>query len=130
MALLGQRDGTLLAGCHQTGIMRIAADGTTTPASQGLAARSMSALALSPDFEHDGVLYTAGIEDGVLRSADRGATWESVGALPTNQVLSLAVVPAHAAGARAARGDRRRPLPLDRLRGTLGTRGVPRGRGG
>ncbi len=93
MALLGQRDGTLLAGCHQTGIMRIAADGTTTPASQGLAARSMSALALSPNFERDGVLYTAGIEDGVLRSADRGATWQSVGALPTDQVLSLAVVP-------------------------------------
>ena len=93
MALLGQSDGTMLAGCHQNGIMRIAADGTTTPANQGIAARSMSALALSPDFERDGVLYTAGIEDGVLRSADRGATWQPVGALPTNQVLSLAVAP-------------------------------------
>ena len=93
MALLGQPDSTILAGCHQTGIMRIAADGTTTPANQGLAARSMSALALSPDFERDGVLYTAGIEDGVLRSADRGATWQPVEALPTNQVLSLAVAP-------------------------------------
>jgi photosystem II stability/assembly factor-like uncharacterized protein len=93
MALLGQPDGTMLAGCHQNGIMRIAADGTTTPANQGIAARSMSALALSPDFERDGVLYTAGIEDGVLRSADRGATWQPVGALPTNQVLSLAVAP-------------------------------------
>ncbi len=93
MSLLGQPDGTILAGCHQSGIMRVGADGTTTPANQGLAARSMSALALSPDFERDGVLYTAGIEDGVLRSDDRGATWQPVGALPTNQVLSLAVAP-------------------------------------
>ncbi|MFN4293538.1 MAG: WD40/YVTN/BNR-like repeat-containing protein [Thermoflexales bacterium] len=34
-------------------------------------------LAVSPDFERDGVALAATAEDGVLRSADRGVTWHA-----------------------------------------------------
>jgi hypothetical protein len=84
-----------VAGLHQSGIYRSSDRGRTwEPASEGLAARSMSALLVSPAYVEDRTLFAAGIEDGVLRSQDAGASWErAADGLPGPQVLSLAISP-------------------------------------
>lgn len=41
----------------------------------------VTALAASPDYAHDGVLWAA-TSAGLMRSAERGLTWEPVGELP------------------------------------------------
>ena len=99
MALATDTSGkTLLAGLHQGGVWRSPDAGNDwDPASHGLAARSMSTLAVSPAFHEDRTLFAAGIEDGVLRSRDGGETWQRTGdGLPGPQVLSLAVSPRYA----------------------------------
>jgi photosystem II stability/assembly factor-like uncharacterized protein len=96
MALASDPSGKLLvAGLHQGGVYRSDDGGATwEAASQGLAARSMSSLLVSPVFHEDRTLFAAGIEDGVLRSRDGGETWERSGdGLPGPQVLSLAISP-------------------------------------
>ena len=54
-----------------------------------------SALVVSPDFERDGMLLAATLEDGVFSSEDRGARWQpwNFGLFDLN-VLSLALSPA------------------------------------
>jgi photosystem II stability/assembly factor-like uncharacterized protein len=96
MALVSDPSGeTLVAGLHQNGIYRSLDTGRTwEAANDGLAARSMSTLLVSPAFHEDRTLFAAGIEDGVLRSRDGGDTWQPAGdGLPGPQVLSLAVSP-------------------------------------
>jgi photosystem II stability/assembly factor-like uncharacterized protein len=89
------RGEALVAGLHQSGLFRSADGGHTwEAANKGLAARSMSALLVSPAFHEDRVLVAAGIEDGVLRSRDGGETWGYANeGLPGPQILSLAVSP-------------------------------------
>ena len=100
MALVTDPSGkTLLAGLHQGGLWRSPDMGGNAweSASEGLAARSMSTLALSPAFHEDRTMFAAGIEDGVVRSKDGGETWQRIGdALPGPQVLSLAISPRYA----------------------------------
>jgi hypothetical protein len=90
--------GVVIAGAHQGGLWRSTDHGANwSHASDGMIARSMSAVAVSPGFADDHTLFAAGVEDGVLRSQDAGVTWESVGTgLPGSQVLSLAIAPDHA----------------------------------
>lgn len=100
MALVSDPSGAVVtAGTHQGGLWRSTDHGVTwAHASEGVAARSMSVVAVSPAFADDQTLYAAGVEDGVLRTLDGGASWESVGSgLPGSQVLSLALAPDHAA---------------------------------
>lgn len=54
----------------------------------------ISALAVSPNFAHDGVLFAGTMEDGLLRSADRGSQWSpwNFGLLDLG-VICLAVSP-------------------------------------
>ncbi|MBI3971341.1 MAG: hypothetical protein HY332_08625 [Chloroflexi bacterium] len=90
-----RRSSTIAAGLHQSGVYISRDQGNTWEASnEGLAARSMSTLIISPVFHEDRTMFAAGIEDGVLRSRDGGETWEKVGeGLPGPQVLSLAISP-------------------------------------
>ncbi|MGI8424484.1 MAG: hypothetical protein ACR2NO_10305 [Chloroflexota bacterium] len=100
MAMASDQAGkTLVAGLHQGGVWRSSdSGGRWEAASEGLAARSMSTLAISPAFHEDRSLFAAGIEDGVLRSKDGGETWQRIGdGLPGPQVLSLGVSPRYAA---------------------------------
>ena len=99
MSLVSDTTGaTVIAGSHQGGLWRSTDNGATWGrASEGVAARSMSVIAVSPAFADDQTLYAAGVEDGVLRSRDAGLTWEAVsGVLPGSQVLSLSLAPDHA----------------------------------
>src|SRR5205085_10717902 len=96
MALAGDPASKILvAGLHQNGVFRSADGGKSWERSdQGLAARSMSTLLVSPGFTADHTLFASGIEDGVLRSSDSGKSWERVSeGLPGPQVLSLSISP-------------------------------------
>lgn len=57
----------------------------------------ISCLAVSPGYDHDGVILAGSLEDGVLRSADRGRRWAqwNFGLLDLS-VMSLAISPAFA----------------------------------
>ncbi len=91
-------DRTVFAGV-EGGILR-SLDGGHAWSSASLSEPSLrlrpivSALEISPDFERDGVLFAGTMEDGVFRSADRGASWVAwnFGLLDLN-VLCLAVSP-------------------------------------
>lgn len=62
-----------------------------------LPAPAITALAVSPSFARDGVLFAGAAEDGVLCSNDGGATWESWNfGLYDRHVFSLAVSPDYA----------------------------------
>ncbi|MDQ3702868.1 MAG: hypothetical protein M3442_18375, partial [Chloroflexota bacterium] len=96
MALASDSAGTsLVAGLHQNGLFRSTDGGSSwEPANDGLAARSMSSLAVSPEYQEDDTLFAAGIEDGILRSRTSGTSWEHVNeGLPSPQILSLAMSP-------------------------------------
>lgn len=96
MTLVGDASGqNLVAGLHQSGLFRSTDGGRSwEAASEGLAARSMSGLLLSPVFHEDRTVFAAGIEDGVLRSKDGGETWEPVNeGLPGPQIISMAISP-------------------------------------
>jgi photosystem II stability/assembly factor-like uncharacterized protein len=58
-------------------------------------APTVTALAISPDYEADGILFAGTAEDGVFRSKDRGARWGAwnFGLLDLN-TLCLALSPA------------------------------------
>lgn len=52
----------------------------------------VSALAVSPDFEEDKTLFAATLEDGILRSADGGLSWQAWNfGLLDKQVFCLAI---------------------------------------
>ncbi len=96
MTLVSDESGKgLVAGLHQSGLFRSTDGGQTwEEANEGLAARSMSSLLVSPAFHEDHTLFAAGIEDGILRSRDGGQTWEHANeGLPGPQILSLALSP-------------------------------------
>jgi hypothetical protein len=68
-------DGGVFAGVHG-GVMR-SEDGGVSWNSSALTSPPpvISALSISPDFERDGVLLAATLEDGVFRSDDRSRRW-------------------------------------------------------
>ena len=47
--------------------------------------RGCEVVACSPSFSGDGTLYVGAIEGGLLRSRDRGDTWDQVAGIPVNQ---------------------------------------------
>ena len=58
----------------------------------------MTGLVVSPNYEQDGLLFGATLEDGVLRSPDRGRRWHAWNfGLLDMHVLALAISPAFAA---------------------------------
>jgi photosystem II stability/assembly factor-like uncharacterized protein len=68
----------LLAGLHRHGVARASHAGLGwTLSNDGLKARVLLGLALSPGFETDQTLFAAGPDDGVLISRDAGASWDS-----------------------------------------------------
>jgi len=75
---------TAVAACGSTwvvgsnGDIAFSRDGGANWQIANLPARSrVLGLALSPDFQRDGVALAATADDGVLRSADHGATWHA-----------------------------------------------------
>jgi photosystem II stability/assembly factor-like uncharacterized protein len=88
---------TVFAGVHG-GILRSTDGGATWEAAVLRTPPPLvSALALSPDYAEDGILFAATMEDGVFRSGDRGGHWAAwnFGLLDLN-ILALAVSPAFA----------------------------------
>ncbi|HEY1296724.1 MAG TPA: hypothetical protein VGJ60_26905, partial [Chloroflexota bacterium] len=67
----------LLAGLHRNGVARASVHAGTdwTLANEGLHARLLLGLVLSPEFEVDHLLFAFGPDDGVLMSPDEGTTW-------------------------------------------------------
>jgi photosystem II stability/assembly factor-like uncharacterized protein len=54
----------------------------------------VSALAISPNYLEDGVLFAGTLEDGIFRSTDRGSTWKACNfGLIDLQVLSIVLSP-------------------------------------
>ncbi len=55
----------------------------------------VSALAISPNYESDGVVFAATLEDGIFRSEDQGVSWQAwnFGLFDPN-IISIAVSPA------------------------------------
>jgi photosystem II stability/assembly factor-like uncharacterized protein len=86
--------GAVFAGVHG-GVLR-SEDGRVRWDSSALASPPpvISSLNISPDFERDGVLLAATLEDGIFRSDDRGRRWTpwNFGLLDLN-VLCLALSP-------------------------------------
>ena len=63
---------------HRQGVARASGDGVGwTLVNNGLQARVLLSLALSPGFETDQTMFAAGPDDGVLISRDAGRTWVS-----------------------------------------------------
>jgi photosystem II stability/assembly factor-like uncharacterized protein len=90
-------DGRVFAGLH--GGILLSTDGGTTwkvvdlPPPPPL----ISALAVSPDYENDRIVFAATLEDGVFRSHDGGVTWQAWNfGLFDLSVLSIAVSPTFA----------------------------------
>ncbi len=90
-------DGTVFAAVHG-GILR-SNDGGNRWELVALSSPApvVSVLAVSPNFEVDGVVLAATLEDGIFRSDDRGATWQAwnIGLFDL-RVLSIALSPAFA----------------------------------
>ena len=91
-------DEVLLAGLDRLGVARSTDDGARwSLPNQGLNARLLTGLVLSPAFASDTTLFTAGPQDGVSMSEDGGRTWtDRTTGLPDAAVLGLAVSPAYA----------------------------------
>jgi len=91
------RDQTVFAGVH--GAVLRSTDGTQTWAAARLPSPPPFVISVvpSPDFERDGVVLAATMEDGVFRSADRGSHWSAwnFGLLDLN-VLCLVASPDYA----------------------------------
>ena len=96
-APVGRR--AILAGLAGGGVIRSDDGGATwQAANRGLAASSLTGLALSPGFESDATLFAWGSTEGVLRSQDGGRSWEPVSAgMEDAAVASVAVSPGFAA---------------------------------
>ncbi|MBV9324572.1 MAG: hypothetical protein JO352_12380 [Chloroflexi bacterium] len=91
-------DEVLLAGLHRDGVARLAVDGQGwTLANDGLQARLLLGVALSPTFEADRTLFAAGPDDGVLVSRDAGRSWSASLVGPDDpQVFGVAASPSYA----------------------------------
>ncbi len=89
---------TIVAGLVRRGIARSQDDGATWEiADEGLSAIPTLALALSPAFDDDQTIFSAGLDDGITVSRDGGATWES--ALPEggdSSAYGIAISPHYA----------------------------------
>ena len=93
-ALAAAPDGRLFAGVNG-GVLRSSDGGVTWfAASFGTPPPLVTALAVSPNFEEDGVVLAATAEDGVYASGDRGAIWTpwNFGLIDLN-AFSLALSP-------------------------------------
>jgi photosystem II stability/assembly factor-like uncharacterized protein len=86
----------LLAGLHRNGVVSAATPfDDWTPANDGLQARLLLSLAVSPAFDSDQTMYAAGPDDGVLRSSDAGRTWSAhLTEVADPPVFSIVVSPA------------------------------------
>ena len=74
----------------------VAADGSWEPAGPG--GGYVWALTASPQFDTDGTIFASTDGAGVLRSTDRGDTWDNVSAgLGHRSIRALAVSPAYGA---------------------------------
>ena len=74
----------------------VAADGSWEPAGPG--GGYVWELEASPDFQNDGTIFASTDGAGVLRSTDRGDTWDNVSAgLGHRSIRALAVSPAYGA---------------------------------
>jgi photosystem II stability/assembly factor-like uncharacterized protein len=68
----------LVAGLHRNGVARaVEPFERWTLANDGLNARLLVGLALSPAFAHDRRLFAVGPDDGLMMSANAGLTWTS-----------------------------------------------------
>lgn len=85
----------LLAGLARRGVARSVDEGATWAlANEGLSARVVLGLVLSPAFARDQTLFVAGLRDGVSVSTDGGRTWaERNDGLEDAAILGLAVSP-------------------------------------
>jgi photosystem II stability/assembly factor-like uncharacterized protein len=93
-ALASAPDGRLFAGVNG-GVLRSSDGGVTWfAASFGSPPPLVTALAVSPNFEEDGVVLAATAEDGLYSSSDRGAIWTAwnFGLIDLN-AYSLALAP-------------------------------------
>ncbi len=52
-------------------------------------ATTVNALAISPNYGQDGMVFIATAERGLLRTSDRGETWEKVGDIDGRAILTL-----------------------------------------
>jgi hypothetical protein len=77
------------------GIARSTDGGATWQiADEGLSAIPTLALALSPAFDQDQTILSAGLDDGITVSRDGGVTWESAnGGLGESPAYGLAISP-------------------------------------
>jgi photosystem II stability/assembly factor-like uncharacterized protein len=84
LAFVPSQEGeVLLAGLPRDGVARSTDLGQTwQPANEGLSARLLVSLAVSPAFAADGTLVAAGLEEGISLSTDGGQTWQ-----PSNKGL-------------------------------------------
>jgi photosystem II stability/assembly factor-like uncharacterized protein len=98
MCLVEDGGEVLLAGLHRRGIVRSRDGGATwTPSDDGLSARLLVGLTLSPAFDQDQTLFIAGLQDGVCVSDDGGRAWaECSGWLDDSAALGLAISPNYA----------------------------------
>lgn len=85
---------TLFAGTLGAILVSVNRGNTWQIASLGTPPPLVSAIAVSPSYQTDGIVLAATLEDGVFRSTDRGRTWISsnFGLLDLG-VLALAVSP-------------------------------------
>lgn len=70
-------DQTVFAGAPGGVLRSINGGETWQVALLGTPPPAVSALVISPNYLHDGVLLAATLEDGIYRSADRGKTWSA-----------------------------------------------------
>ena len=89
-----QRDGRVIAAVPGAMIASVDGGETWSSAILPLPAPLISALALSPNFEHDGIAFAGTLEDGIFLTSDYGYNWVAwnVGLLD-HAVLALAVSP-------------------------------------
>jgi len=112
--------GPVLVGLSRAGIYRSADLASWQAANEGLLARLMTGLVLSPTFAADRKLFAFGPGEGVIRSDDGGTTWsEASTGLPSLEVNDLAITPARSSphpgvgtGARPAQKGDRKGSPL------------------
>lgn len=89
-------DGSLFAGVSGGVLRSTDRGGTWQVAVLPSPGPTISALAVSPAFQHDGVILAGSVEDGIWRSADRGGRWSAwnFGLLDLN-VTCVAISPAY-----------------------------------
>lgn len=122
---LARGAGCLLAG-GAGGIARSADDGRSWQQSAlPGGASTVTAIALSPTFAHDGTALAGTLEHGVLRSTDAGRSWQASGfGLPSREILGLAWGAAEAVVAATPAGLARSPNAGRSWRVCAGAEGI------